>query len=403
MFELLASSTQFRRLFMANAVSRAGDAFNTVALVVLVFDLTGSGLGVAGAVMFEVLPVLLFGPIAGLAADRLPRRRLLVSADVFRAVVALVLVIVSDSVLVAYAVAFGLSAGAVLFNPAAGSLLPEVVGEDEVVVANSATWTAAVTAQIALAPVAGFVVAAWGVQVAFAINAATFAFSALVVLGLQAGRSPAQVAVRGWTGVLAGVRAVRSDPLLVRLAVVQVLAALSAGATSGLLVVLSERWLGVGAGGFGSLLAAIGVGALLGPLLLRRFVRPGDKRWLFGPYAVRGGVDLTLAAVAHPLVAGGALVAYGMSTSTGMVAYQSTLQTLVPGEMRGRAFAFYDVLWNGARLLSLAAGGLLVDLIDVRLVYVLSAALLAAAAAVGLATTLPPPARDAHLPPRRQR
>jgi len=81
---LLRSSREFRRLFLAHSVSRAGDAFNTVALVVLVFELTGSGAGVAGAVMFEVLPVLLLGPVAGLAADRLPRRRLMIGADLLR-------------------------------------------------------------------------------------------------------------------------------------------------------------------------------------------------------------------------------------------------------------------------------------------------------------------------------
>ena len=388
MLNLLRSSGEFRRLFLAHSVSRAGDAFNTVALVILVFDLTGSGVGVAGAVMFEVLPVLLLGPVAGLAADRLPRRRLMVGADLFRVAVALALVAMADSVGIAYAVAFGLSAGAVVFNPAAGSLLPEVVEEDEVVTANSAMWTAAVTGQIALAPLAGFVVAAWGVEVAFAVNAATFAVSALLLIGLRAGRTPAEVVVRGWSGVLAGVESVRADPLLARLAVVQVLASLSAGATSGLLVVLADRWLGVGPGGFGILLGAIGIGAALGPLLLRRFITAGDKRWLFGPFAVRGGVDLTLAAVANPAVAGGALTVYGMSTSSGMVAYQSTLQTLVPDETRGRAFAFYDVLWNTARLLSLAVGGALVDVIDVRIVYLLSAGLLFAAAAVGLTTKL---------------
>ena len=390
---LLRSSPEFRRLFTAHSVSRAGDAFNTVALVVLVFNLTGSGVGVAGAVMFEVLPVLLLAPVAGLAADRFPRRSVMIRADVFRAAVAMVLVFAAGSVGVAYAVAFGLSVGAVLFNPAAASLLPDVVGEDDVVAANSAMWTAAVIGQIALAPIAGFVIAAWGVEVAFAVNAATFVVSAAALAGLRAGRTRAAVDVRGWSGVFAGLTAVRADPLLARLAVVQVLAAMSAGATSGLLVVLADRWLGVGAGGFGTLLAAIGVGAAAGPLLLRRFIEAGDKRWLFGPFAVRGGVDLTLAAIGNPLVAGGALVVYGMSTSTGMVAYQSTLQTLVPAETRGRAFAFYDLLWNAARLLSLAAGGVLAEIVDIRLVYAVSAMLLFAAAFVGLTTRLGPPAR----------
>lgn len=392
MLKLLRSSGEFRRLFLAHTVSRAGDAFNTVALVVLVFELTGSGRGVAGAVMFEVLPVLLLGPVAGLAADRVPRRTLMVGADLFRAAVALALVASAGSVAMAYAVAFGLSAGAVVFNPAAGSLLPEIVGDDDVVDANSAMWTAAVTVQIALAPVAGLIIVAFGVEIAFLINASTFIVSALLLLGLQAGRAAAETTERGWSGVLAGVRTVRASPLLTRLAIVQVLASMSAGATSGLLVVLADRWLGVGPGGFGTLLAAIGVGAAAGPLLLRRFIIAGDKRWLFGPFAVRGGVDLTLAAVANPVVAGGALAVYGMSTSTGMVAYQTTLQTLVPAETRGRAFAFYDVLWNAARLLSLALGGVLVDIIDVRFVYVISAGLLLAAATAGLTTNLEPTA-----------
>src|SRR3546814_18222756 len=110
-------SGEFRRLFLAHTVSRAGDAFNTVALVVLVFELTGTGLGVAGGVMFEVLPVLALGPIAGLAADRLPPRRLLIGAHVFRAAVALVLVAQAGSVAVASSVPFGLSAGPAMSNP----------------------------------------------------------------------------------------------------------------------------------------------------------------------------------------------------------------------------------------------------------------------------------------------
>ena len=63
--QLVRSNPRFARLFAAHAISRAGDAFNTVALVVLVFELTGSGTGVAGTVAFEVVPVLLFGPVVG--------------------------------------------------------------------------------------------------------------------------------------------------------------------------------------------------------------------------------------------------------------------------------------------------------------------------------------------------
>lgn len=67
---LLRKGRRFRPFFAAHALSRAGDAFNTVALVILVLRLTGSGVGVGGTVVFEILPVLLFAPIAGLVVDR---------------------------------------------------------------------------------------------------------------------------------------------------------------------------------------------------------------------------------------------------------------------------------------------------------------------------------------------
>lgn len=386
---LLRRRPELRRLFLAHSVSRAGDAFNSVALVVLVYRLTGSGLGVAATVAFEVAPVLLLGAFAGILVDRFPRRRVMVAADLLRASLAVVLAFYSNHVAVAYAVAFGLSVGAIAFNPASSSVVPEVVDGDELVDANTALWTVAVAAQVVLAPTAGLLVAAAGPSVAFGLNAASYLVSALLLWPLRAGRQPADLAVRGWRAVTAGVGAVRAHPLLSRLAVVQVLASLSAGATGGLLVVLAEEWLGVGPSGFGFLLSAIGVGAALGPLVLRRFIRASHRRWLFGPYLLRGGVDLTLAGVANPFVALGALTMYGVGTSTGMIAYQATLQTEVAPELRGRAFALYDVLWNVARLVSLGVGGLLADAVGIRVVYVIGGVLLLAAGSVGWARPVP--------------
>jgi len=384
---LLHRRADFRRLFLAHAVSRSGDAFNTVALVILVFRLTGSGLGVAATVAFEVLPVLLLGPALGLAVDRRPRRRLMVTADLGRAALAALLATAHGSLIVAYLVAFGLATWSQLFNPAASSLVPEVVDGDELVDANTALWTVAVAAQVVLAPLAGLLIAVAGVGPAFLINAASFLVSALLLRGLEAGRAPASgaVRVRTWAAVAGGLSAVRANPLLARMAVVQVLAAASAGATGALLVVLASEWLGLGSSGFGLLLAAIGVGAVTGPLVLRRFIKPSRRLWLFGPFALRGVVDISRAAVASPVVAAPALAAYGLGTSSGMVAFQSTLQHEAAPDVRGRVFALFDVLWQSARLLSLGAGGLLADALGVRAVYLCGGLLLLAASAVGWA------------------
>lgn len=389
MFALLRRNPEFRRLFVAHATSRAGDAFNTVALVVLVFRLTGSGLGVAATVVFEVVPIIVLGPVAGLLADRFPRRRLMIIADLARAALVGVLVVSHTWVGLAFGVAFGLSVGSIVFNPASSSLIPDVVPEEQIVEANTALWTVAVAAQIVLAPLAGLTIGWAGVGPAFAVNAASYVVSAALLSRLDAGRRPATIVVRGWAGVREGIETVRSNALLARLAIVQVLASLSAGATSGLLVVLASERLHVGPSGFGVLVAAIGVGAAGGPLVLRRWVKASDRRWLFGPYAVRGGVDLALAVISQPVAAAGALAVYGVGTSTGMIAYQSTLQTTVPAEVRGRAFALYDVLWNSGRLVSLGLGGLLADAVSIQAVYLLGGVLLLAAGSVGLTTRLP--------------
>jgi MFS family permease len=180
----------YRRLFAAQTISRWGDTFNTVALVVLVFQLTGKGLGVSGVVIAEILPVLLLAPAAGVLTDRLPRVRLMVAADLWRMTLAGLLPLIDQHPLAVYLVAVGLSAGTVLFNPAASATLPAIVDEDELVAGNSALWSAAVTSQIALAPLAGLLVAAWGVAPAFWFNAATFAASAATLTGVRVPPTP---------------------------------------------------------------------------------------------------------------------------------------------------------------------------------------------------------------------
>jgi MFS family permease len=352
----------YRRLWLARTGSQVGDVAQFTTLALLLISVTGSGLGVSGAVVAEIVPVLALAPLAGTLVDRLPRVQVMVVADLLRVLLAGVLVFVHDSAPVTYAVAFGLSCGQVFFSPAAQSLLPSLVDEGELVAANSGIWTAAVTAQILIAPVAALLAVHVGFGVAFAVNATSFAISAVVLRGLHEPQRAAPVRVSSpFAHTREGLAALAALPLLKALAVGQFLAALSAGATSALLVVLAQDRLG-GSSGFGVLVAAIGVGAAIGPLLLlRRISDPRRPVFVFGPYAVRGVVDLVLAVATSIPLAVGALVLYGLSTSTGTVTFASLVGSRVPEDLRGRAFAGFDLLWQAGRLLSLLGGGLLAD------------------------------------------
>lgn len=380
----LLSRPAYRRLWLARTISQVGDVAQFTTLALMVVALTGSGLGVAAVVLAEVVPVLLLAPLAGSLVDRLPRVRVMVVADAVRVALAGVLAVWHDSAPLAYAVAFGLSAGQVFFSPASQSLLPSVVDDHELVAANSGIWTAAVTAQILVAPLAAVVAVNIGFGPAFGLNAVSFALSALVLRGLREPlRTDPILVVSPFADARQALAALGQIPLLKALAVGQFLAALSAGATGALLVVLAQERLG-GGEGFGLLVAAIGAGAALGPLLLLRRIRdPRRPLYVFGPYAVRGLVDLLLAVVTSVPLAAGALLFYGLSTSTGHVTFSSLIQSRVPEGMRGRAFAGFDLLWQTGHLLSLLVGGVLADAVGVQAVYLLGGVLLLTAAGVG--------------------
>lgn len=156
-------------------------------------------------------------------------------------------------------------------------------------------------------------------------------------------------------------------------------------------MVLAEEHLGVTGRGYGLLVAAIGVGAALGPLALLRLIRnPSRPLFVFGPFGLRGLVDLVIASVTALPVAAAALAVYGIGTSTGAVTFNSMLQAEAPEHVRGRVFASMDVLWQGGRLISLGVGGVLADLYGIQAVYYLGGLLLLAAAAVGLSATAGP-------------
>lgn len=383
----------YRRLWSARTVSQWGDTFNFVALALLIYDLTGSGLGVSGVVVAEILPVLLLAPFAGPLVDRWPRVWVMVGSDLFRLALSAVLAVWHDAPVGVYAVAFGMSVGAVFFNPAASSVLPALVQKDALVAANSGIWTAAVLSQIVLAPLAGLMVVSFGYGPAFTLNAVSYSISAALLRGLRVPGHPEKVERRQLLAeAREGVAVLTRHRLLRALAVGQFLAALSAGATSALLVVLAKEHLGVSGRGYGLLIGAIGIGAALGPLVLLRLIRnPARPLFVFGSFGIRGVVDLALASVASVPFAAGALVLYGVGTSTGAVTFNSMLQAETPEHVRGRVFALMDVLWQGGRLLSLAVGGALADLYGIEAVYYLGGALLLAASAAGLASNRPAP------------
>ena len=390
-YAAVVRSPRYFPLWLGQLLSSFGDTLHYIALVVLVYQISGQGLAVAGLVAAEILPVLLLGPIAGVVIDRFSRQAVLIGADLFRAALVLSL-LWPQGVWHAYLVAAGLVAGNTFFNPAVQAVIPALTTEQQRLAANSVAWSTGRLVQIVASAIAGGFIALIGTGPAFTLNAASFLASAVLIGTL---RIPAQVGrveagtKRGlgsyFGDARAGLSFARRDRFVSRLILVQALASFAAGATGALLVVLAERHLRLPPAGFAWLIGAIGVGALLGPLVPNTLAKDyRDARWLFVPYVIRGLGDVLLAVFTPLPVALLLLFIYGLNTSTGIVVFNSTVQTVVPDAVRGRVFTVLDVTWNAARLLSLALGGLLADAVGIRPVFWIGGTLLALAGLLGL-------------------
>src|SRR5207244_9708703 len=119
--------------------------------------------------------------------------------------------------------------------------------------------------------------------------------------------------------------------------------------------------------GFAWILLSIGVGSVLSPIILGSFVKDYQNvRLLFVPYVIRGVGDVLIAIVTPLPIALIILFVYGLNTSTGMVVYNSLMQSEVPEQVRGRVYTLMDGTWSIMRLVSLGLGGIAAEQLGIQ-------------------------------------
>src|SRR5215210_5343951 len=175
----LLRNARFLRLWIGQGISFVGDAVSMVALVILVVHLTGSASAVGGALVARLLPTIA-SPLAGVLADRVDRRVVLVASDLARAVLVLGLVFARDLATI-YVLVFLMGLARTVFNPAVRAAFPSVVGGGDLTRANaliSGTFSVSETVGPALG---GLLVATVDVNAAFLLDCATYLISAALL------------------------------------------------------------------------------------------------------------------------------------------------------------------------------------------------------------------------------
>ena len=368
---------EFRLLFGAQAVSWFGDRMVAVALAFAVLSVGGSASSVGLVLAARTLPLVACLLAGGVVADRVPRRAVMVAADLVRvgsqAATAALLLSGGAHVwnLAALAAVTGAATG--FFNPASTGLLPALVPAAQLQQANGLRATAMSVGEILGPVLAGVLVAAAGAGWAIAVDAATFAGSAAFLAGLRALPVAPRAPTSFWHELRDGWGAFRARTWVWSFVACAALSNVVWGAWSTLGPVVADRDLG-GAAVWGTVLAAMGVGALAGSLVAVR-ANPSRPLLVSSLLGLLMAVPMaTLAAGAPAAVVAVSAVCAGASMMLGNSLWESTLQRNVPPEALSRVSS-YD--WFGSIAftpLGLILWGPLSELIGI------SAALWAAAA-----------------------
>jgi len=370
----------FVLLWLAQCVSAAGDTFSFLAIAIRIDNIyadPGSSARALSLVLIAyALPVLIIGIFAGTLVDRWDRKWVMIGSDLARAALAPAFLFLKTSADLPLAVgaAFLLAATSVFFYPARTALLPVIVEKDQLMTANGWMQVGNTIARLSGPILAGIVVARWGTNIAFWVDAASYLISAAFVIGIVgvttrivAGMDQKRSA---WKDLAEGIRFALSSRLIKGITFGIAVGMLGLGALNVLFVPFLRHIFGVSAEALGGIQAAQGAGMLIGGLILGSLGRKLSPLSvaIAGMILLGLGVGLfglapvySVALIAAPII--------GFSIAPINASLQTLLQRGVPQEMLGRAGSVMDMSISLANIVSMGLAGLLGAAIGLRQVF----------------------------------
>jgi MFS family permease len=342
----------YRLFFFGQLVSVAGTWMQTVAQSFVVLDLTHSGtqLGLTSAARF--LPMFVFGPLGGVFADRMDRRRVLYVTQTLSGLLAGVFAVTvgthSIRLWIVYLLALALGFVNVFDNPARQSFISEMVSAEDLPNAVTLNSVAMNMARVLGAALGGVIAAAIGLALCFTVNALSFG-AVLVSLAAMRGSElfPAKRVSRQKKQVRQGLRYVRNTPeLFIPLLMIAVIGTLAWEFQVSLPLMASKVFHG-GAASYGVMASVMGGGAVVGGLISAARSRPRARALCVA--AIGWGIAILAAAVAPSMpleLTALVFVGYGSITFNSLA--KTTLQLAAKPEMRGRVMALWALAWLGS-------------------------------------------------------
>jgi Na+/melibiose symporter-like transporter len=357
----------YRRLWAANAVSVTGDGVTVTAGPLLAASITHDPLLVAGALFAQQLPWLIFTLFSGALVDRLEPGRLMVIVDLLRAAAigGLAASVLAGAAHLAtlYGALFILGAGSTVSDTAVLSLPPLLVGPVDLVRANTGLQAVQLIGTDLAGPPLGAYLFVLAAGLPFAFDAATFVAGAALIASIRqrrgtAGRAPDRTSLR--QEITEGIRWLAAHPGLRILAAAICVMNIMLGGTLAILVLYVRVRLGLGAEGYGVLLACSAAGGVIGTVIVKRLLaRFGASLLLRAGLIIECATHVSLALTRRPWVAALTLIVFGVHNGIWNVVTVTLRQTAVPGHLLGRVNSVYYTFAMGGFALGSLTGGLL--------------------------------------------
>jgi len=333
----------FVRFFIGATLSDIGAWFNTVAVSVLIYRLTGQVALVATGVAFQVAPRLVLNPLAGVLADRFDRRGLLIALDLFSALAALIplvgLVWPAHSALpLIYLSILLLQTASTLYWPTQDAYVTGIVPHELLEGANAASSVSIDTAIFSGPALGALVVGAWGSGPSFVINAVSFLVSALLLSRMpRAVRRDDEPLPTPGALVRGYVTIVQEHHRLIALYLVPLASVVPVFYFQAVAVAYA-RSVGQASTFIGWLYAAVGVGGILGAAVLKRIQTHLPPVGILGLFLVSAPLLGVLALTHQWWVALVLLAASGFTNTTAELIIRVRIQRSVAPDELGRAF-----------------------------------------------------------------
>ncbi|MDT3740096.1 MAG: MFS transporter [Candidatus Kapabacteria bacterium] len=375
--DFIKRDRDFRQFWYGQIVSQMGDKVHSLAVLILVYQWTKSGLAVGIIMIATALPAVLLGPVSGELADRYDRKKILIITDIIRGVIVLGLAILSwFSILNLTILIFAtilISINSAFFNPATLAIIPNIVEKKDLSRANALNQSTANLSGVVGLLLGSGLIALIGVSLAFAFNGLSFMFSAFYISRVAYEHIEIKRVGTYLQNLVSGFRIALNNPLVKSMFLPIIVINFFFSSLVVILPVISEGKFQSGATGLGVMMASYTIGMFLGSVVMS-VIKDRDNS---GKYAIGGilliGVGFMVIGffeAFYPTIIFLSFAGFGLNVTN--ICLITIYQKVLDNENRGKVFGIITAVSFSLQPISYGIMGYLTEITDPFYIFIVS-------------------------------